>query len=130
MRLKSALEDFEINTLGAVPGLLGRLSYVSRLDDGNGRYDHWGLARVYGDAAAQGAIRASHRVLLYEVLKKPLAVLLEDVPTSCANQHLNRACSDHFNGIKRSWNAPRCALQMKIFPDERVFLPLARTDLP
>ena len=88
MRLKSALEDFEINTLGAVPGLLGRLSYVGRLDDGSGRYDHWGLARVYGEAAAQGAIRASHRVLLYEVLKRPLAVLLKDVPASCANEHL------------------------------------------
>ena len=88
MRLKSALEDFEINTLRAVPGLLGKLSYVSRLGDGNGRYDHWGLAKVYGDDTAQSAIRASHRVLLSEVLKKPLAVLLKDVPASCANQHL------------------------------------------
>ena len=92
MRLKSALEDFETNTLGAVPGLLGRLSYVGGLRDaketGTGRYEHWGLARVYGDDAAQSAIRASHRVLLSEVLKKPLAVLLKDVPASCANEHL------------------------------------------
>jgi hypothetical protein len=92
MRLKSALEDFETNTLGAVPGLLGRLSYVGGLRDskgtGTGRYEHWGLARVYGDDAAQCAIRASHRVLLSEVLKKPLAVLLKDVPASCANEHL------------------------------------------
>jgi hypothetical protein len=88
MRLKSALEDFETNTLGAVPGLLGRLSYVGRLQDGNGTYDHWGLAKVYGDDAAQSAIRASHRVLLSEVLKKPLAVLLKDVLASCWNEHL------------------------------------------
>jgi hypothetical protein len=92
MRLKSALEDFEANTLGAVLGLLGRLSYVGRLHDGEGtgtgRYEHWGLARVYGDDAAQSAIRASHRVLLSEVLKKPLAVLLKDVPASCANEEL------------------------------------------
>jgi hypothetical protein len=95
MRLKSALEDFETNTLGAVPGLLGRLSYVGGLHDGKGtgtgRYDHWGLARVYGDDAAQSAIRASHRVLLSEVLKKPLAVLLKDVPPSCANEHLTES---------------------------------------
>jgi len=88
MRLKSALEDFEANTLSAVLGLLGRLSYVGRLHDGEGTYDHWGLARVYGDDAAQSAIRASHRVLLSEVLKKPLAVLLKDVPASCANEEL------------------------------------------
>ena len=92
MRLKSALEDFAANTLGAVPGLLGRLSYVGRLRDGNatgnGRYEHWGLAKVYGDDAAQCAIRASQRALLSEVLKKPLAVLLKDVPESCSNEHL------------------------------------------
>ena len=95
MRLKSALEDFEANTLGAVPGLLGRLSYVAGLRDekgtGTGRYEHWGLARVYGDDAAQSAICASHRVLLSEVLKKPLAVLLKDVPASCANEHLTES---------------------------------------
>ena len=88
MRLKSALEDFEANTLGAVPGLLGRLSYVGRLHDGNGTYEHWGLVKVYGDDAAQCAIRASHRVLLSEVLKKPLAMLLNDVLASCSNEHL------------------------------------------
>ena len=87
MRLKSALEDFERNTLSAVPGLLGRLSYVGRLQDGTGTYDHWGLAKVYGDDAAQYAIRASHRILLSEILKKPLAVLLKDVLTSCSNEH-------------------------------------------
>src|SRR5216683_475547 len=91
MRLKSALEDFEANTLGAVPGLLGRLSYVGSLHNGEGQYDHWGLARVYGDAAAQSAIRASHRVLLSEILKKPLAMLLKDVPASCANEQLTES---------------------------------------
>jgi hypothetical protein len=92
MRLKSALEDFKTNTLSAVPGLLGRLSYVGRLHDGsgtgNGRYDHWGLAKVYGDEAAQSAIVASHRALLSEVLKKPLAALLKDALASSSNEHL------------------------------------------
>lgn len=87
MRLKSALDDFAANTLSAVPGLLGRLSYVGRLHDGKGTYRHWGLAKVYGDDTAQSAIRASHRELLSLVLKKPLALLLKDVRASCANQH-------------------------------------------
>jgi hypothetical protein len=88
MRLKSALEDFEANTLEVVPGLLGRLCYVGRLHDGEGRYEHWGLAKVYGNEAAERAIRASHRVLFSEILKKPLAFLLADVPASCSNEQL------------------------------------------
>jgi len=91
MRLKSAFEDFEANTLGAVHGLLGRLSYVGGLHAGDGTYAHWGLAKVYGDEAAKCAIRASHRVLVSEVLKRPLAVLLNDVPVSCLNQRLTAA---------------------------------------
>ena len=88
MRLKSALDDFAANTLGSVPGLLGRLSYVGKLHDGKGTYSHWGLAKVYGDDTAQTAIRASHRELLSQVLKKPLAILLEDVRSSSASRHV------------------------------------------
>ena len=88
MRLKSALEDFEANTLGVMPGLLARLSYLGSLHDGEGIYDHWGLTKVYGEQTAQRAIRSSHRGLLFEVLKKPLVVLLKDVVVSCSNEHL------------------------------------------
>jgi hypothetical protein len=91
MRLKSALEDFETNTLGAVRGLLSRLSYVGSLRDGNGKYNHWGLARVYGNDGAQSAIRASHRALLLEVLKKPLAILLKDTQASCSREQLTES---------------------------------------
>lgn len=83
MRLRSAPEDFAVNTLEAVPGLLSRFFYVGRLHDGEGMYEHWGMARIYGEDAAQCAIRASHRVLLSKVLKQPLASLLKDVPASC-----------------------------------------------
>lgn len=88
MRLKSAREDFETNTLGAIPGLLGRLAYVGKLQDGEGKYEHWGLTRVYGEDAAQTAISAAHRILVSEVLKKPLPVLLKDAAASSSNEHL------------------------------------------
>jgi hypothetical protein len=91
MRLKSALEDFERNTLGLVTGLLGRFFYVGRLHDGQGGYEHWGLTKVYGGEAAQRAIRAAHRVLLAEILKKPVAVLLQDVPVSSSYQDLSES---------------------------------------
>ena len=88
MRLKSAHEDFEANTLDAISGLLGRLSYVGGLHDGKGTYEHWGLAKAYGAEAAQGAMGALHRELLSEVLKKPLGALLNDLLASCSNEHL------------------------------------------
>lgn len=91
MRLKSALEDFERNTLALVTGVLGRFFYVGRLHDGQGSYEHWGLTKVYGGEAAQRAIRASHRVLLAEILKKPVAVLLQDVPASSSYQDLSES---------------------------------------
>jgi hypothetical protein len=86
MTLRSALEDFEANTLGAVPGLLGKLSYTSSLHDGSGAYRHWGLEKIHGADAAQRAIGSAHRMLLSRVLKAPLPVLLDDLQTSCAGE--------------------------------------------
>src|SRR6266404_7404130 len=84
MRLRSVLEDFEANTLAAVPGLLGKLSYLAALHDGNGAYGHWGLEKVYGPDASQAAITSLHRAVLSKILKTPLPVLLEDVRNSSA----------------------------------------------
>lgn len=104
MRLKSALEDFEANTLGALPGPLGRLSYVGQLHDGNGAYDHWGLAQIYGAEAAQRALRASHRGALSDVLRKPLATLLQDLIASCSSQELTER--DFLSGVANTAPKP------------------------
>ena len=86
MKLRSALEDFESATLGSVPGLLGKLSYTGSLHDGSGKYQHWGLERVYGSDNAQHALKAAHRALVSRILKTPLQVLLEDLSASCTDQ--------------------------------------------
>ena len=88
MRLRSVLEDFEANTLGAVPGLLGKLSYLGALHDGNGAYGHWGVGKVYGPDASQAAINTLHRAVLSKILKTPLQVLLEDVRNSSAGHRV------------------------------------------
>jgi len=88
MRLRSPIEDFEANTLAAVPGLLGKLSYLGTLHDGNGAYDHWGLEKLYGTGIARAAIHTSHRMLLSKILKTPLPVLLDDVRNSSASHQL------------------------------------------
>ena len=88
MRLRSALEDFEANTLAAVPGLLGKLHYLGTLHDGDGAYNHWGLEKVYGKDSAGSAITTCHRALLSRILKTPLSVLLDDVGASSPNCQL------------------------------------------
>ena len=85
MGLVSALEDLSSRTLAAIPGLLGRLEYVSSLRV-EGHYAHWGLARVYGERAAQRAMVDAHKMLLEEVLQTPLAMLVQDSEAACAAQ--------------------------------------------
>lgn len=49
------------HTLSQVPSLFGRLVYLSALRDQNtGTYEHYGLAQVYGEGAADRVLRASH----------------------------------------------------------------------
>ena len=105
MRLRSALEDFEANTLAAVPGLLGKLSYLGELHDGEGAYNHWGLEKAYGKDAARGAISTSHRTLLSRILKTPLPVLLDDVGTSSAKRQV--ATREFLSSLKSPHSLPK-----------------------
>jgi hypothetical protein len=83
--LRSALEDFESTSLGAIPGLLGKLHYFAELHDGRGRYSHWGMGRVYGEEAARRAMRTSHAAVFTRVLRTPLRVLAEDLSGSASS---------------------------------------------
>ena len=40
---------------------------------------HWGLARVYGETAAQEALNQAHKSVFSAVLRTPLPKLLEDL---------------------------------------------------
>ena len=83
MTLKSAVEDLVGTTLAAVSGIFGKLEYISSLRDaGREPYAHWGLARVYGEAAAQEALAEAHRLLFLRVLHTPLSELRNDMMLS------------------------------------------------
>lgn len=84
MALKSAFEDFEGTTLGAIPGLLAKLHYIAGLHDGRGNYSHWGMGRTHGKEGARRAIRASHMAVFTQVLRTPLRVLEEDLRRSAS----------------------------------------------
>lgn len=91
MALRSPLEDFESTSLGAIPGLLGKLHYLAGLHDGRGGYSHWGMVRVHGEEAARRAIRTLHAAVLAQVLRAPLRVLDEDLKGSASSAQTTSA---------------------------------------
>lgn len=82
MTFQSPFEDFVLNSLAAIGGLLDKLDYVAGLRQGDGNYAHWGLARVHGENAAHEAAGEAHRRLFSRVLSTPLAHLLDEAAQS------------------------------------------------
>lgn len=88
MPLHSALEDLRETTLQKVTGLLGRLVYLARLRGADGKYFHWGLSRVHGEAAAQEALAEAHRSTAEEILRTPLRRMIRDAENSSEAQNI------------------------------------------
>jgi len=82
MTLLSAWEDLQKTTLKVIAGSLRRLEYLAQLRDSQGRYSHWGLARVHGEERAKAALAESHRSELSKVLATPIRELEQDAEES------------------------------------------------
>jgi hypothetical protein len=66
---RSAASDLWRNTLTQIPSAFGRLVYLSSLrNPNNGRYEHHGLALVFGEDEANKALRKSHSAVFAEWL--------------------------------------------------------------
>ena len=77
---RSADTDLWRHTLSQIPVLVGRIVYLSTLRSPiTGRYEHHGLALVYGDGDAEKAIRISHRRAFQEWLALGLQEKVEDL---------------------------------------------------
>ncbi len=62
--------------------MLAKLDYISSLRGRDGRYQHWGLARIYGDEATQRAIAEVHRLLFLELLRMPMRKVVIDAASA------------------------------------------------
>jgi len=82
MPLRSALEDLKGTTLRKVSGLLRKLDYPSQLRTKDGKYSHWGMSRVHGEAAANEAFLKAHESAAAEVLRTPLRKMVQDAEVS------------------------------------------------
>src|SRR6266571_3646490 len=58
---RTAVADLWRNTLSQIPSVFGRLVYLSSLRNAvTGKYEHHGLALVFGEDEARRALRKSH----------------------------------------------------------------------
>jgi hypothetical protein len=90
MRLLSPIDDFLTNTLSALGSLLDRLEYVAGLQS-EGKYQHWGLSRTYGEQTAHEVIEEVHRFNYLETLRSPLKVLADEVSRGAEQKGLDEA---------------------------------------
>ena len=66
---RGAVSNLWRNTLSQIPSVFGRLVYVSSLrNPNNGRYEHHGLALIFGEEDANRALRKSHLQIFDEWL--------------------------------------------------------------
>jgi hypothetical protein len=103
-RPKSLLErtadtDLWRHTLSQIPVLIGRIVYLSTLRSPiTGRYEHHGLAMVYGEGDAEKAIRISHRKAFQEWLAMGLPEKVEDLDSYL------RSTGEDATQILRHWS--------------------------
>jgi hypothetical protein len=77
---RSASEDLWERTLNQISTRMGRLSYLARLrNPETDRYEHHGLSAVFGEAAAEDALRRSHGEALRSFLNLGILDQVGDV---------------------------------------------------
>ncbi len=106
MTISSAYDDFCARTLSALAGAWQRLQYLAELRAPDGHYQHWGMARTFGDAAAQRTLAQVHSELFLEILRMPLRRLADQYSAAeiaaCSSylpENLQGGSPEHFSSI-------------------------------
>lgn len=93
------IEDVSDKTLSAIPTFFGRLAYLASLrETATGRYQHYGLERIYGETAAQRGLAFCHEELFFRILEMPLEEQAEDLRTFLSGLH------EPVEGVATNWH--------------------------
>lgn len=77
---RGAPSDLWRNTLSRIPTLFGKIMYLASVRGSEtGRYEHHGLALLFGDKAADTALRRSHEECFNKWLALPLEAQKADL---------------------------------------------------
>jgi len=89
---RSVNADLWRNTLAGIRSIFGRLSYLAALRDPNsGRYEHHGLALVFGADEAHKGLRQSHSEVFAEWLQLDLEAQHADLALYLSELGENRS---------------------------------------
>src|SRR5260370_10644367 len=95
---RTAASDLWRNTLSQIPSVFGRLIFLSSLRNLNsGRYEHHGLALVFGRLEASRALKKSHREAFAEWLSYDIEEQKADLDLYLSAQ------ADHKRTILKTW---------------------------
>ncbi len=83
--IRKAKDDFQGRTLAALPTLLEKLAYICSLQTPEGKYEHWGLSRVFGEGPAQEAIGAAHAETAAELTRLPVREIYREMLSAMEN---------------------------------------------
>jgi hypothetical protein len=90
-RERRSAEDLWRRTLSMIHSVFGRIEYLARIrNPHSGRYEHHGLALVFGDDEADLALRDSHVQVFREWLSLDLRRQKADLELFLAEQPTNR----------------------------------------
>jgi hypothetical protein len=95
----SALDDLLERSLRMFSGLWDKFHYLCSLRESSGRYEHWGFVRTHGEVSAQAAFAEVHTSLFSQILRTPLAELLEDIELSA--KKMSVSTDEFISGIRR-----------------------------
>lgn len=90
MNLLSATDDFAKRSLAKLGGALEQLRYLCGLRQKDGRYEHWGMNRVYGEQATQSTVHEAHVESYMDCLRTPLGALEQQAERSADKQKLSQ----------------------------------------
>ncbi len=81
-RAQRAMEDVWNRTLEQIDTQFGKLAYLAGLrSENSGRYQHFGVAQLYGEDEANRVLRSSHERVFGDWLTYPLEQQRQDLET-------------------------------------------------